>query len=158
MPETSITTQQFLMLAQVHRSAIVPRMALAALIGVAVGVTVARLHPALGMLILSMCLLGCGVLWYRYFRRSGWRFNNYNPLKSDAEMQRTRSSIKEHWHITLMVLVPFFLLNLGRVLPRGAGGIFAGVLACAFSTGHWEYARENQWITPCQTSFWIASR
>ena len=126
-----ITAQQFREIGQQRELPQGPRIAFAALLALALAVTITQPAPLVGMLMLAVAFAGCIVVWWKFMRRSGERFNNYDPLKPDTEMQRTATDWKEEFRLVAVVAASFVLVNLGRIWPGWISGLIVGVIGFA---------------------------
>ncbi len=126
-----ITAQQFIDLGKNRSIGAGTRAAFAALLAVAIAVTVAQPGRAVGFLVLLVCLAGCAVVWWKAMRRPGERFNNYDPLKTDVEAQRTATNWREEMRLLGVVVSGFFLVNIGRIWPGWGTGLIVGLIGFA---------------------------
>lgn len=126
-----ITAQQFIDLGR-HRSLEpLPRIGFAALLAIAIAVTVAQPGKVIGLLVLVVAMIGCGVVWWTFFRRQGERLNNYDPLKTDVEVQRTATDWKEELRMLFLVVVGFMLVNIGGVWSGMLAALIVGLIGFA---------------------------
>ena len=126
-----ITAQQFREIGQQRELPQGPRIAFAVLLALALAVTITQPAPLVGMLVLAVAFAGCIVVWWKFMRRSGERFNNYDPLKPDTEMQRTATDWKEEFRLVAVVAASFVLVNLGSIWPGWISGLIVGVIGFA---------------------------
>ena len=126
-----ITAQQFVDLGKNRSISSGSRAAFALPLAVAIAVTVAQPGQVVGLLVLLVCLAACAVVWWKAMRRPGERFNNYDPLKTDVEAQRTATNWKEEMRLLGVVVSGFFLVNIGRIWPGWGTGIIVGLIGFA---------------------------
>ncbi|QFQ01991.1 hypothetical protein CUROG_03040 [Corynebacterium urogenitale] len=93
-----------------------PRVTIAALIGIAVVATIIFPGSLWGLALVSATLIGSMVLWWQFLRGQGQRLNNYDPLKTDAEVQRSAIDWKEEGRLLVLFIVAFGLINVGSVM------------------------------------------
>lgn len=95
-----------------------PRVLIAALISVAVVATILLPGNALGLAIVAAALIGSMVAWWKYLRGTGQRLNNYDPLKTDTEVQRSAIDWKEEGRLIALFVVVFGLINVGPMVAN----------------------------------------
>lgn len=130
-----LSAQDFQSLGTAHEIDPLPRVGIAALFALAVTVTIIRPGAIFGALLLLVFLIGAVALWLKFVRVKGIRMNNYDPMKSDVELQRTQTNWKEEWRPLLMVLVGFAVINVGSMFRGPLPGIGLGVIT--FAVFYW---------------------
>lgn len=112
----TITAQQLQDLNKTTLPPLGPRVAMAALITIAVVATIIFPGSAVGLAIVAVALIASMVVWWRYLRGAGLRLNNYDPLKPDAEVERSAFDWKEEGRLLVMFLIVFSVINVGSMI------------------------------------------